>query len=143
MTKSFGFALPGSIYEVSPDYGMMAQAWNLYSYGVPIVYQFFGIKPDAGNKVIYIRPQMPSTWQEASIEKVLVGDNEINLLYTNKDGVLAIEVSQNQSKWGVSVEFPEEFSKVRILGKEISSDTQDGYRRVLMSGKKMRVEAQR
>lgn len=143
MTKSFGFALPGSIYEVSPDYGMMAQAWNLYSYGVPIVYQFFGIKPDAGNKVIYIRPQMPSTWQEASIEKVLVGDNEINLLYTNKDGVLAIEVSQTQSKWGISVEFPEEFSKVRILGKEISSDTQDGYRRVLMSGKKMRVEAQK
>lgn len=143
MTKSFGFALPGSIYEVSPDYGMMAQAWNLYSYGVPIVYQFFGIKPDAGNKVIYIRPQMPSTWQEASIGKVLVGDNEINLLYTNKDGVLAIEVSQTQSKWGISIEFPEEFSKVRILGKEISSDTQDGYRRVLMSGKKMRVEAQK
>ncbi|GAB2619325.1 alpha-L-rhamnosidase-related protein [Belliella aquatica] len=24
MTRSFGFALPGSIYEVSPDYGMMA-----------------------------------------------------------------------------------------------------------------------
>jgi glycogen debranching enzyme len=143
MTKSFGFALPGSIYEVSPDYGMMAQAWNLYSYGVPIVYQFFGIKPDAGNKVIYIRPQMPSTWQEASIEKVLVGDNEIDLLYTNKDGILAIEVSQIQSKWGISIEFPEEFSKVRILGKEISSDTQDGYRRVLMSGKKMRVEAQK
>jgi glycogen debranching enzyme len=143
MTMSFGFALPGSIYEVSPDYGMMAQAWNLYSYGVPIVNQFFGIRPDAGNKVIYIRPQMPSSWQEASIEKVLVGDNEINLQYSNKDGVMAIEISQKQSKWGISIEFPEEFSKVRILGKEISSDTQDGYRRVLMSGKKMRVEAQK
>jgi hypothetical protein len=28
MLHTFSFALPGSIYEVSPDYGMMTQAWN-------------------------------------------------------------------------------------------------------------------
>lgn len=143
MTKSFGFALPGSIYEVSPDYGMFTQAWNLYSYAVSIVTQFFGIKPDAGNKVIYIRPQMPSTWEEASIQKVIIGDNEISMSYENKSGVLAIEVSQTQSKWGISLEIPEEYSKVKILGKEISSDTKDGYRRILMTGKKVRVEAEK
>jgi glycogen debranching enzyme len=141
MTRSFGFALPGSIYEVSPDYGMFTQAWNLYSYAVPMITQFFGIKPDAGNKVIYIRPQMPSTWDEASIQKVIIGDNEISMSYVNKSGVLAIEVSQTQSKWGISVEIPEEYSKVKILGKEISSDTKDGFRRILMTGKKVRVEA--
>lgn len=142
MTKSFGFALPGSIYEVSPDYGMIAQAWNLYSYGVPIVHQFFGINPDAGNKVIHIRPQMPSDWAEASIEKVLVGDNEINLFYTRLGGTMAIEVSQTQSKWGISLEFPAAYSKVRVMGKEVTSDTKDNYRRILMTGKKMRIEAQ-
>ncbi|WP_373513646.1 glycogen debranching protein, partial [Persicitalea sp.] len=31
ISRSFGYALPGSIYEVSPDYGMMTQAWNLYA----------------------------------------------------------------------------------------------------------------
>ncbi|HMQ91390.1 MAG TPA: hypothetical protein PKB07_27505, partial [Flavilitoribacter sp.] len=45
MTRSFGFALPGSIYEVSPDFGMMTQAWTIYSFAVPIVQQFFGIRP--------------------------------------------------------------------------------------------------
>ncbi|WP_111668965.1 alpha-L-rhamnosidase-related protein [Algoriphagus litoralis] len=143
MTRSFGFALPGSIYEVSPDYGMFTQAWNLYSYTVPIVTQFFGIKPDAGNKVIYIRPQMPSTWEEASIQKVIIGDNEISMSYVDKSGVRSIEVSQTQSKWGISIEIPEEYSKVKILGKEISSDTKDGFRRILMTGKKVRVEAEK
>lgn len=143
MTRSFGFALPGSIYEVSPDYGMFTQAWNMYSYAVPIVTQFFGIKPDAGNKVIYIRPQMPKDWEEASIQKVQIGDNVISLTYVNKSGIRSIEVEQSQSKWGISIEIPEEFTKVKILGKEISSDTKDGFRRILMTGKKVKVEAGR
>jgi len=141
MTRSFGFALPGSIYEVSPDYGMFTQAWNMYSYAVPMVTQFFGIKPDAGNKVIYIRPQMPTSWEEASIQKVQIGDNVISLTYVDKSGVRSIEVEQSQSKWGISIEIPEEFTKVKILGKEISSDTKDGFRRILMTGKKVKVEA--
>ncbi|MCU0402573.1 MAG: glycogen debranching protein [Algoriphagus sp.] len=143
MARSFGFALPGSMYEVSPDYGMFTQAWNMYSFGVPIVMQFFGIQPEAGNKVIHIRPQMPSSWKEASIQKVMVGDNEIKLTYVDKSGVRVIEVEQTQSKWGISIEIPEEFSKVKILGKEVSSDTQNGFRRILMTGKKVRVEASR
>lgn len=143
MTRSFGFALPGSIYEVSPDYGMFTQAWNMYSFAVPIITQFFGIQPDAGNRVIYIRPQMPTDWEEASIQKVIIGDNEISLTYVDKSGVRAIEVDQTQSKWGISIEIPEEFSKVKVLGKEVSSDTKDGYRRILMTGRKMRVEAER
>ncbi|MDI1321560.1 MAG: glycogen debranching protein [Algoriphagus sp.] len=143
MTRSFGFALPGSIYEVSPDYGMFTQAWNMYSFAVPLITQFFGIQPDAGNRVIYIRPQMPTDWEEASIQKVIIGDNEISLTYVDKSGVRAIEVDQTQSKWGISIEIPEEFKKVKVLGKEVSSDTKDGYRRILMTGKKMRVEAEK
>jgi glycogen debranching enzyme len=59
MTRSFSYALPGSIYEVSPDYGMMTQAWNLYSYAVPVVGQFFGIQPAAHRRTVYLRPRCP------------------------------------------------------------------------------------
>jgi hypothetical protein len=131
------------MYEVSPDYGMFTQAWNIYSFGVPIVMQFFGIQPDAANKVIHIRPQMPSDWEEASIQKVQVGDNEIKLSYVDKSGVRTLEVEQTQANWTISLEFPEEFSKVKAIGKEVSSDTKEGYRRVLMTGKKVRVAASR
>ncbi|MGM0943983.1 MAG: trehalase family glycosidase [Bacteroidota bacterium] len=140
MTRSFGFALPGSIYEVSPDYGMFTQAWNLYSYAVPIVTQFFGIQPDAGNKVIHIRPQMPSAWEIASIQKVQIGENEISLTYQKSGDELIIEVAQSQKKWGLSIEIPESYQQVKVLGKEVSSDTQNGYRRILMTGAKVRVE---
>lgn len=142
MTRSFGFALPGSIYEVSPDYGMFTQAWNLYSFAVPIVTQFFGIQPDAANRVIYIRPQMPSDWLEAKIENVKIGDNEISMTFEREGDAIAIEISQTEKKWGISVEIPEDFDKkVKLLGKEVNVDTQNGYRRFLMSGAKVRVEA--
>jgi hypothetical protein len=58
----------------------------------------------------------------------------------DKSGVRSIEVEQSQSKWGISIEIPESFTKVKILGKEVSSDTKDGYRRILMTEKKVRVE---
>ncbi|NND63979.1 MAG: glycogen debranching protein, partial [Flavobacteriaceae bacterium] len=102
MTRSFSYALPGSIYEVSPDYGMMTQAWNIYGYAVPIVEQFFGIKPDAANKRVMIKPQMPSEWNEASLENVLVGDNSISVFYTNKEGVLDIRVEQ-EADWTLEI----------------------------------------
>ena len=60
MVKTFSYALPGSIYEVSPDFGMMAQAWNIYSFGEPLIKQLFGIKPHACDKEIYVTPLLPS-----------------------------------------------------------------------------------
>ena len=65
MTRTFSYALPGSMYEVSPDYGMITQAWNIYSFAVPIVQQFFGIQPDAARKEVRIRPSMPSKWDKS------------------------------------------------------------------------------
>jgi len=84
---------------------------------------------------------MPSDWESASIEKVQIGDNEISLSYEKIDVELTIEVSQTQKKWGLSIEIPESYEQVKILGKEVSSDTQNGYRRILMTGAKVRVEA--
>ena len=54
MTRTFSYALPGSMYEVSPDYGMVVQALNIYSFAVPIVHQFFGIRPMASKKEICV-----------------------------------------------------------------------------------------
>lgn len=139
MTRSFGFALPGSIYEVSPDYGMFTQAWNLYSYAIPIVTQFFGIQPDAGQRHITIRPQMPEAWDEATIQDVQIGENRISFHYQKSAEEIILEVTQSQKKWTISLEIPEAYSKVRVNGKEIESDTQDGYRRISLTGDKVRI----
>jgi len=81
LTRSFSYALPGSMYEVSPDFGMMTQAWNIFGFAVPMVEQFFGIHPRADLHEITIAPRMPSTWKEARIENVEVGDNRISVHY--------------------------------------------------------------
>src|SRR5690606_2513027 len=99
--------LPGSIYEVSPDYGMVTQAWNIYAYAFPIVRQFFGIQPMAHKKTVLIRPQMPSSWDHASLENVKIGDNEISIWYEDKDGELQIKVQQSKSDWSIVVDLPQ------------------------------------
>lgn len=101
ITRSFGFALPGSIYEVSPDYGMMTQAWNLYSYAVPIVTQFFGIQPLAHLKMVEIRPLLPSTWNNASLENILIGDNVLNVTYYQSAEGFIAEFSQEKEDWEI------------------------------------------
>ncbi|WP_418497518.1 glycogen debranching protein [Flagellimonas sp.] len=107
MTRTFSYALPGSIYEVSPDYGMVTQAWNIYAYAFPIVRQFFGIQPMAHKKTVLIRPQMPSSWDHASLENVKIGDNEISIWYEDKDGELQIKVQQSKSDWSIVVDLPQ------------------------------------
>lgn len=141
MTRSFGFALPGSIYEVSPDYGMMAQAWNLYSYGVPIVTQFFGIKPEAYKKLIQITPQMPSSWEEAKIENVLIGDNEISFTWKKlEDKSIEIEINQKISDWQILFNWPvDKYTKVTVNDKESEPEVSQRYKSILLSGRKNKV----
>ena len=81
MLRTFSFALPGSIYEVSPDYGMMTQAWNSYAFEVPVIQQFFGIQPLAYKKEIYLHPSWPDSLRSGSIKKVEIGDNSIDVSY--------------------------------------------------------------
>ncbi|PQB03537.1 glycogen debranching protein [Aureitalea marina] len=108
MTNSFSYALPGSMYEVSPDYGMIVQAWNIYSFAVPIVHQFFGIDPMAAEKTIRIRPQMPNSWSSASLENVQVADNNISVYFEDKDGDIFLNVTQSNPDWTIVLEWPEE-----------------------------------
>ena len=118
MGRSFSFALPGSIYEVSPDYGMFAQAWNLYSYAVPVVQQFFGINPDAANKSISISPLMPSDWDHATLEHVKVGDNLLSINYLKNNDGYTLEVRSKNPDWNIEVT-PQ---KGQITSKKTESD---------------------
>lgn len=101
MTRSFSYAFPGSMYEVSPDYGMITQAWNIYGYGVPIVQQFFGIQPDAANKRVAIQLQMPEAWPEASLENVIMADNAVSVYYKKEANSITVRVTKTNPDWEV------------------------------------------
>ncbi|MCR9016957.1 glycogen debranching protein [Aquiflexum gelatinilyticum] len=141
MTKSFGFALPGSIYEVSPDYGMMAQAWNLYSFGVPIVTQFFGIQPEAANKVIHISPAFPTDWKEAKIENVEIGDNAISFEYkVNELGEVEAYLSQEKEDWSIVFSWPASIhTNADLNGNKVEVENQKDKNRITFTGKSNKV----
>ncbi len=120
MTKSFSYALPGSMYEVSPDYGMITQAWNIYSFAIPIVQQFFGIQPQAAQKKVRIQIQMPQEWNEASLENVAVADNEISIFYKKIDEIIELSVTQENTEWELELVFPKsEKTSYKLLQGEL------------------------
>src|SRR5450759_314172 len=86
MLNSFSFATPGTMYEVSPDYGMFVQAWNIRGINIPLIQYFFGIDPMAYKKEISIRPGFPSTWEYGSIKDVIIGDNLLSVDYRKLPG---------------------------------------------------------
>lgn len=135
MTRTFGYALPGSIYEVSPDFGMITQAWNLYSYGIPIVQQFFGIRPNAGEQTIRIQPQMPTAWEQASLENVQIGDNHIDMIYRKQGAQLFLELRQTDPEWTFEVAFPKDsFSTWEQNGQLVEPEIKDGMARIQTKG---------
>ena len=144
MTRTFSYALPGSIYEVSPDYGMVTQAWNVYGFAVPVVEQFFGITPNAADKKVTISPQMPSTWKNASLENVLVGDNEISIYFSEKEGMQTVEISQTKDSWQVEFQFPDGATKISspTEGIEVNSNEETGVSVVKSNLKNFRVAYQ-
>lgn len=85
MFSTFSAAMPGSISEMSPDYGCMVQAWTVYGAAVPIVRYFFGIQPEAAEHCIYIRPCPPKGWTNVSLERVRVLDGELSMTLTEDE----------------------------------------------------------
>ncbi len=108
MARTFSYALPGSMYEVSPDYGMITQAWNIYSFAIPIVEQFFGIQPRASEKRVIITPQMPSAWPKASLEHVVMADNAVSVYYETTANGYKIRVVQDQPGWEILLRLRDE-----------------------------------
>lgn len=108
MSKTFSYALPGSMYEVSPDYGMISQAWNIYSFAIPIIEQFFGIKPEAYKKQVTIQPQFPSEWDEASLENVVIADNKVSVYYEKKEDDINLRIVKTNPSWKLKIVLPED-----------------------------------
>lgn len=126
--KTFGYALPGSMYEVSPDYGMMTQAWNVYAYGVPIVKQFLGIQPMAYKKEIVIAPVLPDSLAHGALENIPVGDNAISVAFTKTPKSLAYKINTQQPGWQFVFRLPtKSFSIWKVNNKIVKPQWKDGF----------------
>ena len=134
MLRTFSFALPGSIYEVSPDYGMMTQAWNSYAFEVPVIQQFFGIQPLAYKKEIYMQPSWPDSLSSGVIKNVEIGDNLVTVSYVRSAKRCTYDL--NQSKPWTMYFSPKTGSYKRWLldGKLVEPTLVDGWPTLKLKG---------
>lgn len=118
LNRSFSYALPGSMYEVSPDFGMMTQAWNIYGVAVPIVQHFFGIRPKAYERTIFISPHSPESWKEASLDNIKVGDNLVSIAISKKNEYNEYRITQTLADWNLVID-NENAKRITVNDEEI------------------------
>jgi hypothetical protein len=78
---------PGALPELfpSPDYAyfppfggaMVMQAWSSYGIHWPLVELYLGIKPNAPARTLSVVPDLPSSWNELSVDHLRVGSSQI------------------------------------------------------------------
>ena len=138
--NSFSYATPGTMYEVSPDYGMLVQAWNIYSVAKPIVSHFFGVKPKAYEKRIHLKPHLPSSWKSGKIQELKIGDNEIDFSIDHVQDRIVYAINQEQKDWGIQLSLPESVGKkVYLNGDEIKPEKDGDQWQIELTGRSNEV----
>jgi glycogen debranching enzyme len=99
--NSFSYATPGTVYEISPDYGMFVQAWNVTGVNIPLIQYFFGVQPDAFHKEITIYIRMPAAWNNASLKNLLIGTSRFSIQYLKKNNSLSCFIESSEPGWKI------------------------------------------
>ncbi|NBD26783.1 alpha-L-rhamnosidase-related protein [Paenibacillus glycinis] len=73
IASTFNMRLPGSISEMSPDYGCFVQAWTVYGIVWPMLTRMFGIQPKAHERTLTLRPRLPEAWNDIAADRVALG----------------------------------------------------------------------
>ena len=100
-------------------------------------YLFFGIKPKAYEKSIYISPCLPLDWKDTSIDNVRVVDNSFSLAITQKSDYKEYTIRQKLADWTVIVDVKNS-KKVKVNNKEIDPENITGNR-LMLTGQEMKV----
>ena len=99
--NTFSYATPGTTYEISPDQGMFVQAWNISGLNIPLIHFFFGVQPDAYRKQITIHLQMPTSWNQASLQNLLIGATKISMEYRKTNKLINCTIRSTEPGWTI------------------------------------------
>lgn len=97
LTDTLLMQSPGTIAEMSPDYGCFVQAWSGYAIAWPVVAGIFGVKPNAAQRRIELAPNFPATWPDARLSNLRVGTNSLDLRW---DGT-TLQVVSREDGWDI------------------------------------------
>lgn len=99
IADTFGCNFPGGIYEMTPDWGCPVIAWTSYGIAVPLVSYLFGVDPDAPNRTVILRPDLPQGWTECTLTNLTVGNNRIDYTLRRKGKKVQVEITDTRPGW--------------------------------------------
>lgn len=99
IASTFNVRVPGSISEMSPDYGCFVQAWTNYGLVWPLMRHMFGIRPESYWRKLHLHPRLPSSWKQAAVREVEIGVGEC----ANKLD-FCIELGDKQDKYELKLQ---------------------------------------
>lgn len=117
--NNFSFATPGTTYEVSPDYGMFVQAWNVCGYNIPLIHYVFGVDPMAYRKEVNIKTDIPEDWDYAKLDNLLIGDTQLSIDYQKSAERKTFVITCSENGWNLHFSLPATCKSVKLNGKEI------------------------
>lgn len=100
------YTLSSSVNAADTKFGVMQQAWDVYSVAVPVVEVFFGIHPKAWKSEISFTPNLPTEWTDVNLKNVKIGNNHLDISAKRIGNTMEFKLSQRHN-WKMTFEFPE------------------------------------
>ncbi|CAI6084711.1 glycogen debranching protein [Cohnella sp. JJ-181] len=130
IASTFGRRLPGSISEMSPDYGCFVQAWTNYGIHWPIVRFMFGIAPKTHRKELTLRPRLPTAWRQAAVRRVAIGHDAcaaaVDLEIALGEAADVYKVKLAGAGWTVRMDLPRAAGARILVNGLPAADREDG-----------------
>ena len=124
LMETYSYATPGTTYEISPDYGMFLQAWNIGGINTPLIHYFFGVHPNAYYKTVNLKPNFPKKWGYAQLKNILIGNNKLSIDYKKDNQNRCTYTIKSQKKnWKILFEVPKNAKDTELNGVIIKSST--------------------
>jgi hypothetical protein len=134
IVQTFGKALPGSFSEMMPDYGCPVQAWTIYGLACPLITHIFGIHPDAYNKKVIFKPNLPIGWENISLKNLRVGENSISFSREKVSGRVVYHLVSKDPFWKFVLQIPEKGGNIRVNNASVITAEKDGLRNLELTG---------
>ena len=99
IVQTFNRKTPGSIAEMMPDGGCFTIAWTSYGIVVPLIERIFGIQPDAMNRTVVFAPQVPTGWEDMSIQDLPIGTNRVAFARAKTGRGIEYTIASKDNGW--------------------------------------------
>ena len=103
MMRAFGAAMPGMLSEYAPDGGCFAQLWSNYGIIWPVIDYFFGLRPDVAARRLVCAPQLPSTWPQARLSALALGDMQAQIEVDGLPDGVRVRLNTTAPDWTVTL----------------------------------------